>query len=136
VKRSPIRRGRPLPRATKPLDRTTRVKATNPRRQAENFARAYGGDARVAWVQALPCTLGCAGPCENAHVKTGGAGRKADARWIVPLCRSHHAEIHQHGQRSFEARHEIDLAFCASIIDARWEAYRAAAPDTLKARPK
>jgi hypothetical protein len=103
VKRTPIRRGKPLPRATKPLDRSTR---------------------------------GCAGPCENAHVKTGGAGRKADARWIVPLCRPHHAEIHQHGQRSFEVRHDIDLAFWASIIDARWEAYRAAIPDTLKARPK
>ncbi len=135
MKRSGIARRTPLPRATAPLARTTRVKATNPLCKREAFARAYGGAERVDWIKGQPSILSGARPCVNAHVKTGGMGRKADARWIVPLTAAEHDELHRIGQRTFEAKYAIDLAFWAQVIDARWEAYRAA-PDTLKARPK
>ena len=82
-------------------------------------------ELRQAWIGGWnEKTASGAGPCVNAHVKTGGTGRKADARWIVPLTAAEHDELHRIGQRSFEAKHGIDLAFQAAIIDARWEVHR------------
>lgn len=100
------------------------MKRANRQRKAETFTRAYGGAERVAWITRQPSVVSGEGPCVNAHVKTGGAGRKADARWVVPLTDAEHRELHQIGQKSFEAKHAIDLAFQAAIIDARWEVRR------------
>ena len=108
------------------LRRTTRVKASNPERKAENWARAYGSPERVTWVQRQPCVVcGSVGLSENAHTRTGGTSRKADACWIAPLCFTCHAELHRIGKASFEAAHQIDLDHEAAITDARWEQYRA-----------
>lgn len=93
-------------------------------RKAKDRERAYGGPDRIAWVQRLPCWVCGHGASQNAHVKTGGMGRKADARWIVPLCESHHHELHQHGQKTFEKKHSVDLAFAAQIVDARWQVHQ------------
>ena len=45
---------------------------------------------RVEFVKSLRCVVfeavGCSGPMENVHVRGDGAGRKADARWVVPMC--------------------------------------------------
>ena len=100
----------------------------NPARAAAAFQRAYGGKERVEWVKSLGCVICGGSPCDAAHVKSGGMGRKADARWTVPLCRTHHDEVHQRGQRSFEARHDVYLDFAAEICDARWEQYVASQP--------
>lgn len=108
--------------------RKTPLRKRNPARKAREFARAYGGEARVAFIRAMPC-LTCGGhPCENAHVKSGGAGRKADARWVVPLCHGCHAQLHTTGQQTFEAKYGIDLMHWAQVIDARWEQYLATQP--------
>ena len=112
----------PMPRPTKPLARATPVKATNPKRKRQSFARAYGSPERVAWMQAQPCLVCGQGGCENAHVGTGGMGRKSDACQIVPLCHRHHAELHAEGRQTFEGHHRIDLAHWAAVVDARWEA--------------
>lgn len=61
------------------------VRRANPAHQARAFVRAYGSPARVAWVRAQPSVVSGQRPCVNAHVRSGGMGRKADARWIVPL---------------------------------------------------
>lgn len=108
-----------LPKATKPIARGP-VKASNSKRKAKSFARAYGSKARVAWVQAQPCVVCQWTPCENAHIAGGGAGRKADAASIIPLCRLHHAEQHQFGVSTFAARHGLDLEAWASLTDAKW----------------
>ena len=107
------------------LARTTPLPRVNKARKAESFARAYGGEERVAWVQRQPSVVSGASPCVNAHVKTGGAGRKADARWIVPLTPAEHDELHRIGQRSFEAAHQIDLAHEAYVTDARYQQWLA-----------
>ena len=103
------------------------IAKVNPARKAKAFARAYGGAERVRWIQSQPCILCSQSPCENAHVTGGGAGRKADARWIVPLCHRCHAELHTIGQKTFEAKYG-DLMFWAQVIDARWEQYLALHP--------
>ncbi len=130
MKRTGIRRKMPLPRATQPLARTTRGKATNPRRKREAFARAYGSRGRVAFVKAFPCVV-CVkrypkmwGDSDNAHVPSkSGAGRKGDARRIVPLCRWHHTgsaftSLHALGKSKFNAYHGLDLDAEAARVDA------------------
>jgi hypothetical protein len=124
--RKPLKRGKPLPRATKPLGRSQRVKATNPRRKRSEFARCYGSRARVAFVKALPCVVrNCAQVTrsDNAHVGNGGMGRKADARHIVPICRWHHTQsrvssLHALGKQKFNAYHGLDLDAEAALIES------------------
>lgn len=56
-------------------------------------------------------------PIEVAHVRVGsgaGVGQKPDDWNTIALCRTHHAEQHSIGERSFEKRHAIDMAAIAA----------------------
>lgn len=99
------------------------LKARNPKRRASEFARTYESKERVAWIKAQRSVASGRGPCENVHVKGGGASRKADACWIVPLTRSEHVELHQHGVTWFEARYGLSLEFMAAQTHTAWLAY-------------
>jgi len=49
---------------------------------------------------------------EVAHVRTGtdgGMSMKPGDYWTISLCRDCHSEQHRIGERSFEARHGIDM---------------------------
>jgi hypothetical protein len=108
-----------------------RVKARNVARHESEWIRAYGSEERVTWVNAQPCLVKsdeCAGKMENAHIKTAGIGMKADAEFIVPLCRHHHrGELHIIGVKSFEAKHDVDLSASAAKTQRAWEAFSGAA---------
>lgn len=132
MKKTPLRRRKPMPRAgaRKPVAARSgtpkprkALPKTNPVRRAKNLLRAYGPKERREWISRQPCILGGAGPIDPVHVKTGGTGYKADAKWVVPLTHSYHEELHQHGQSTFEAKYGIDLHWWAQVIDARWEAH-------------
>ena len=93
-RRAYIKRSRPARAAVgqvprKGLARHVRVRVRNPKRHASNWKRAYGSAARVSWVKDQPC-VACGGEppprCVNAHTRTGGRGRKADAATVIPLC--------------------------------------------------
>ena len=105
----------------------TRGKPIKPKkRKPSEFARIYGSRARVAFVKSLRCIAGhmwCVGPIENAHIETGGTGRKADADKIVPACQYHHEEMHR-GIRTFAAKYHLDLPALAADTEARWQAYQ------------
>lgn len=90
---------------------------------AEEFERAYGGADRKEWVNGLPSVATGHYGCINAHVASGGTSRKADARFIVPLTWAEHQDLHQHGQRTFEAKHGIVLLDEAAKVEAAWQAY-------------
>lgn len=84
----------PLKRKTK-LVSTSKPKAK--KRTTADFARVYGSKARVAWIAAQPCVACGKGPCETAHIKSGGMGRKADYTETVPLCSACHRLQHAKG---------------------------------------
>jgi len=89
------------------------------------WERVYGSKARVEWIQSLPSVASGKGPCVNAHVTPdnglpSGTGRKADARWIVPLTAVEHHELHQRGELTFQALYGVNLAGKAREIDAEW----------------
>ena len=117
------------------MKRRVPVKKINASRKAAEFDRAYGGSERAEWVTRQPSVVSGVHPCVNAHVRTGGVSRKADARWVVPLTPAEHDELHRIGKASFEAAHHIDLDHEAAITDARWEQYVAAHPKTPSPTP-
>lgn len=102
--------------------RTTRVKARNPKRHAKNQLRAYGPAERREWIASQSCSVPMCPrtPCENAHTASGGVSRKADADTVIPLCRYHHGELHQHGAVSFQRVHRLSLAACAEATARAW----------------
>jgi hypothetical protein len=121
VKRSP------MPARTSRLSRVTARRPAKKRKPSE-YARVYGSKVRVAWVARQPCivpdcwTWRLKG-CENAHIGTGGMGRKADAATIVPACTPHHGELHRTGIRTFSAKYSLDLDALAAETDVRYRAH-------------
>ena len=138
MKKTPLRsRSAPL-RSREPargggIPRKTRIKASNAKRRMSEFARCYHSRERVRFVKGLPCFycnalspfLGDAtrGRCDNAHVETDGAGRKASYDKIVPLCRSHHAWYDEH--RAPFDRPEVREAFkpLARVTEELWQSH-------------
>lgn len=83
------------------------------------------GRAHMAWVREQPCAVrcaGCRGPMHAHHYRIGtggGTGLKPGPQWTVPLCTGHHDETHRHGERTFGAKYQVDLAFIATDLAAR-----------------
>ena len=51
-------------------------------------------------------------PIECAHVRSGsdgGIGLKPSDRWVISLCRFHHAEQHRVGEATFSKQHALDM---------------------------
>lgn len=121
---------RKAPKEPKPLNKR------NEKRWTANHQRAYGEYAD--YIRSLPCIV-CqlkAIPhafTEAAHSRTGGTGRKSDAKWLVPLCGSwgiqtdrgidwqpgHHAESHA-GIETFESKYSVDLKAEAKKLWSSW----------------
>ena len=92
-------------------------------RKARAFARAYHSEERVVWVKQLNCVVCGRTPCDNAHTETGGTGRKAGYKTIVPLCSGvggHHNELHATGIRTFEDKYTINLRGKALRTQGWW----------------
>lgn len=129
MKRTPLQRTRQIKRGKQLVK--SRIKRK--RRKPSEFARIYGSKARVEWVKRLPCVVCGERPCDNAHIVTGGMGRKADADKIVPLCGEQvegwifdkvccHRMLHVLGVETFQKRTGIDLEQEAAKCEAAWQA--------------
>lgn len=110
-----------------PLKRTTGLKRTKKitakKRSASEFRRIYGSRARVAFVKRLPC-FSCwdFGEIQNAHVSSGGMGRKANAAEIIPLCKACHALQHAKGWEALGQLREAEYrAHCAQLVEETWQ---------------
>lgn len=110
---------KPAPREKKAR---TSPRKHNTKREAREFQRCFGSPERVAFVQALPSVVSGKGPCVCAHVRGGGASRRGDARWTVPLTDAEHQEMHR-GQASFAMRYGLDLAALAEETERSWVAH-------------
>jgi hypothetical protein len=67
--------------------------------------------AHLAFVGSQPCVVCNASPCDAHHVKIAQShslGRKVSDEFTVPLCRTHHQELHRHGnERTWWANLQI-----------------------------
>jgi hypothetical protein len=85
------------------LKRKTPLSARKPmqkrRRKPQKDAR-WRSDAYLTWVRQRPCAF-CGQPAGDAHHVIGlgwglsGMGLTAPDSYAMPLCRHHHAEVHQ-----------------------------------------
>lgn len=100
------------------------VAKRNRARRTREFARCYGSSERVEFVKAQPSIVSGERPCVNAHVRNGGMGRKADAKWIVPMTDQEHRELHGWGIVVFETLYMLDLDVEAAKTEAAWQVYR------------
>jgi hypothetical protein len=118
------------------------VRRVNAARKAGNLERAHGDAEFRAWMKRQACVVCGRTPCDAAHLKSGGTGRKADVDQTVPLCSTvpgysgHHDEYDGRkqagGKRSFVAKYShLDLPALAAAIAARWQADRAAHPTLM-----
>lgn len=122
--KAPKRPRKALKLSTKRIPRSARPKARNAKRKASEWTRAYGSQARVAFVKELWCIVGlstCRGACHNAHIEGDGMGRKANADKVVPLCPTHHAELHRMGCTEFEEHFGVNLAQAAAETEIFWQ---------------
>lgn len=115
------------------IKRKTRIRPK--KRSASEYARIYGSPERVEWMRTQRCLARrtsqsfrvCVGPVEGHHIKNGGTGRKADAKWCVPLCRKHHDFLHNVGPETFAAMYHLDLQDEARQTESRWQDYQRSA---------
>lgn len=110
-----------LPAREKPMARTRMKKHARPKSET---LRIYGPEERRAFVNSLPCCwCGKEGETENAHVVTGGTGRKSDYTNIAPLCRVCHREYDQwRGDFTIEGTREI-VRTAAIRTEVLWQAH-------------
>jgi hypothetical protein len=93
-------------------------------RKPAETERIYGPTARREWVKSQPCAVsGQRGQIVQAHAKGGGIARKADAEFVLPLLRTLHDELHQHGVKTFEAKYRVNLLALAALTEAKWQHY-------------
>ena len=117
LRRTPLRRGKPLARGSKPLPRRTRIRKSNPARAALQRLRDFGPQAE--WMRDLPCaTCGAPPPSEPSHVgRTRGAGGTRND--LAPQCSACHEAVHA-GRESFEVERGIDLGQLARQYASAW----------------
>ena len=128
-----MKRRTSMPKPTKPIARTARVKPVNRERRSAEWRRAYESEDRVQWIQGQPSVISGDGPCDNVHIRGDGASRKAGAEWIIPMTRAEHDELHHIGLASFEQKYGISLYLAAKYIQRKWEAHlKASTPDQLE----
>ena len=77
----------------------------------------------LKFVSAQPCLACGRSPSDAHHLKfaqTRALGRKVSDEFTVPLCRTHHRELHQHGdERSWWQPLNIDPMLTASALWAQ-----------------
>lgn len=108
-------------------------KAIKPkRRKPSEMLRIYGPPERRAWIKQSPCFV-CVSllpilrgsdhrwACDNAHTISGGKGRKADAKEIVPLCRAHHRMYDDHEGFLADPRLREIIRGAAQHYEAAWQ---------------
>tara|TARA_R110000824_G_scaffold18676_1_gene73566 strand:- start:7285 stop:7638 length:354 start_codon:yes stop_codon:yes gene_type:complete len=90
------------------------------KRKQKLFDEQFG--PRADFARGFPCIIeGCGTwPTQAAHVKSRGAGGKAESN-IVSLCLHHHMEQHQMGILSFQAKYQIDLKSHAERIEQLYQ---------------
>jgi ERF superfamily len=87
--------------------------------------------AHLSFVATQPCLICKASPCDPHHLKMARSqslGRKVSDEFTVPLCRTHHQELHQNGnERAWWQNQGIDPLPIAATLWARTHAAKSTA---------
>ncbi|MEI8180923.1 DUF968 domain-containing protein [Aestuariivirga sp.] len=97
--------------------------------------RRIRNSGHLAFVASKPCLI-CGRNRAHAHhlkfAQPTALGRKVSDEFTVPLCSTHHRELHQHGdERVWWAAHRIDAL---KVAEELWQSRRAAGPSPMTQR--
>jgi Putative HNHc nuclease len=80
----------------------------------------------LRWIAERACLVCGSSPCDAAHIKhadsrvckplSSNIGMKADDRFTIPLCRRHHEECHQLGEKDFFLKYACDPILIALAL--------------------
>jgi hypothetical protein len=92
------------------------------------------------FVSRQPCVVCGRTPCDPHHLKFAqprALGRKVSDEFTVPLCRTHHRQLHRHGrERTFWTEHNIEpLAVAGRLWSQTHNAVHDPASATKEAGP-
>lgn len=73
----------------------------------------------LAFVRSHPCLI-CSGHADPHHIIPGGMGTKAPDYHTVPLCRTHHNELHNTGAQTFWQRYSRDPWKEVALLLTEW----------------
>lgn len=97
------------------------IPKVNAKRMAKRNARAFGDKADMLRTQ--PCVMhaygGCRGPIQVHHTRSRGAG--GSSAESIPLCLTHHSNLHLVGRQTFEKLHGVDLVSLAAQYEEVWQ---------------
>ena len=123
-----------------PLDEAERMNADRQERVdksalALSEPRRIRNSGHLAFVASKPCLI-CGRNRAHAHhlkfAQPTALGRKVSDEFTVPLCSTHHRELHQHGdERVWWAAHRIDAL---KVAEELWQSRRAAGPRPMTQR--
>jgi hypothetical protein len=118
------KRARTKPRkaiaTSSPLRSRKPVNKRNPKRSAKNRLEQHGTRARTRWFNLQPCACKgkhpecTGGQSEPSHVKSRGAGGKADS--IIPQSHGCHRYVHQKGWRRWQAETGVNARALADRL--------------------
>jgi hypothetical protein len=97
------------------LKRKSKLPVRNEGRSKETEQIQFeGGIGHRAWICKRRCLVCTAPFSDPAHAVSRGAGGK----WfhLVPLCRKHHTEQHDHGLKTFQAKYQVNLRSVARLL--------------------
>ena len=133
----PVSSARPRLAAIDPLDEAERLNAERQERVDKSALalaepRRIRNSGHLAFVASKPCLI-CGRNRAHAHhlkfAQPTALGRKVSDEFTVPLCSTHHRELHQHGdERVWWAAHRIDAL---QVAEELWQSHHTArsAPD-------
>jgi hypothetical protein len=130
-----VKQGGRIERQT-PLKRGKAIRKRNPKRRAKELDRTHGDPDFRGWIKRRPCVVCGRTPCDAAHLKSGGTGRKDDVSGTVPMCSTvgsyvgHHDEYDGRafagGKKTFAANYpHLDLWALAAATQRAYEVERA-----------
>ena len=84
-------------------------------------------EAYRRWIRSFACVVcGQRYGIEAAHTGPHGIGQKASDYSCIPLCKEHHAELHQ-GVSAFAEQHLVDVSNLVEQLNELWKERRKAA---------
>ena len=85
--------------------------------------KKFRSNKYLIWVSERPCLLCMSEPCQAHHITTAelrGMGQRVSDNFTIPLCYSHHHQLHMTGEKSFWQKLDINPKYYSELLFATY----------------